>query len=290
MTSLPTEVEDFVSANDFSPCTVKAIRSDLTKFVSWFAAANGERFDPKRVTVRDVADFRTHLHDVRRQATSTTNRALVSIRRFLRHLVGTGALSTNPAASVKELRRVPTAPRGLTPAEVRRVMRETELRGDVRSGAIFGLLLFAGLRVSDVVWLELIDVEIGPRSGQVSCRRGKGNKLRIVPLSAEARRLLSAYLEVRPPSESQAVFIGERGPLKPDGVRSVCSRYAATTGVKFTPHVLRHSFAHRFLQQTSNDLVALAQILGHENLNTTAIYSKRSGAELQQRVDSVRYE
>ena len=121
-------------------------------------------------------------------------------------------------------------------------------------------------------------------------RLGKGNKLRIVPLPVEARRLLSIYLETRPPVQSQTVFIGERGPLTDDGVRAVCSRYAAITGVSFTPHTLRHTFAHRFLASSSNDIVALAQILGHESLNTTAIYTKRSQDELQQRVDELRYE
>lgn len=121
---------------------------------------------------------------------------------------------------------------------------------------------------------------------------GRGNTLRIVPLLVEARRLLSICLECRPPVQEQAVFIGERGPLTDNGLRAVCSHDAAITGVKFTPHTHRHIFARRFLEQTNkaNDLVALAQILGHESLNTTAIYTKRSQDELQQRVDEMRYE
>ena len=86
------------------------------------------------------------------------------------------------------------------------------------------------------------------------------------------------------------MFIGERGPLTDDGVRAVCSRYAAITGVSFTPHTLRHTFAHRFLASTNNDIVALAQILGHENLNTTSIYSRRGQDELQASIAGLRYE
>ncbi len=290
MTDLPTLVDDFLSAHDYSPHTDRAIRSDLDKFARWFVAANGERFDLTRVTVRDVADFREHLTRVRRQSVATVNRALVSVRRFLGHLVQSGALSENPAASVRELRRVPTVPKGLTTGKVRKILREIELRQDRRAGGIIGLMLFGGLRVSDVVGLDLDDVTITPRSGQVICRHGKGNKLRIVPLPVEARRLLSIYLECRPPVQGQAIFIGERGPLTDDGVRAICSRYAAITGVSFTPHTLRHTFAHRFLASTNNDIVALAQILGHESLNTTAIYAKRSEDELQQRVEGMRYE
>ena len=64
----------------------------------------------------------------------------------------------------------------------------------------------------------------------------------------------------------------------------------AITGVAFTAHKLRHSFAHRFLAQTSNDLVALAQILGHESLNTTSIYTRRGQDKLQASIDGLRYE
>lgn len=289
MTDLPSCVDSFLDAHDYSDHTAKAIRADLRKFVRWFESANRERFDPSRITVRDVADFREHLSRVRRQAVATTNRALISLRRFLGHLAANGDLPGNPARAVKELRRTPTVPKGLSPAEVRRVMREVELRQDRRAAAILGLMLYGGLRVSDVVRLELPDLEINPRSGQVVCH-GKGNKQRIVPLPVEARRVLTEYLETRPPTDARAVFIGERGPLTEDGVRAICSKYAAISGAKLHPHLCRHTFAHRFLEQSGNDLVALAQILGHENLNTTSIYAKRSQDELQSRIDGLRYE
>ena len=185
---------------------------------------------------------------------------------------------------------MPTVPQGLQPAQVRKVMREVELREDRRAAAVLGLMLYSGPRVSDVVALELDDLTLAPRSGQAVCRHGKGNKQRTVPLPVEARRALADYLECRPPTDSQAVFLGERGRLTDDGIRALCSKYSAITGVKFTPHVLRHSFAHRFLETSSNDIVALAQILGHESLNTTSVYAKRSQDNLQQRINQLRYE
>ena len=185
---------------------------------------------------------------------------------------------------------MPVVPKGLTPPEVRRILREIEIRGDRKAGGIIGVMLFGGLRASEVTGLELDDVTISPRSGQLVCRQGKGNKQRTVPLSNEARRLLMDYLESRPPNDSEALFIGERGALSYHGVRAICSKYSAISGVAFSAHTLRHSFAHRFLQQTNNDLVALAQLLGHESLNTTAIYTKRGQDELQQKIDGLRYE
>ena len=283
-------LDEFLLANDFCNRTVKAIRSDLRKFAAWFTTANGERLDLARVTTRDIADFKTHLRDVRRQSVATVNRALVSLRRFLAHVQSRGLIESNPASVVKELRRMPSTPKGLTTAEVRKILREIEIRQDRKAGAILGMMLFAGLRASEVVSLELEDLTLGPRSGQVVCRQGKGSKQRMVPLSLEARRLLTAYLETRPPVECQAVFIGERGPLTYSGLRAICSKYAAISGVTYTAHTLRHTFAHRFLELSHNDLVALAQILGHENLNTTSIYTKQSQEALQARIDPLCYE
>ena len=290
MTNLPTCVDDFLSANDFSHHTVKAIKADLRKFINWFVNANGERFDITRITVRDVADFREHMARVQRQSVATVNRALVTTRRFLRHLVQSGALSANPAEAVKELRRMPILPKGLSTSEVRKILREIEIRQDRKAGACIGLMLHAGLRASEVVGLELDDVTVAPRSGQVVCRHGKGNKQRIVPLSVEARRVVQAYLETRPSTDCHAVFIGERGALTYSGLRAICSKYSAITGVAFTAHRLRHTFAHRYLEQTNNDLVGLAQILGHESLNTTSLYTRRGQAELQSSIDGLRYE
>ena len=182
---------------------------------------------------------------------------------------------------------MPSVPKGLNMAEVRRLLREIEIRQDRRAGAILGLMLFSGLRVSEVVGLTLDDLTIQPRTGQAICRHGKGNKQRIVPLPLEARRQLTRYIETRPPVDSNHIFIGERGALSSEGVRCVCLRYSAITGVKFTPHTLRHTFAHRFLATTNNDIVALAQILGHESLNTTSIYTRRTSDDLRERSETV---
>lgn len=287
MSKLATMIEDFLQANDFSRHTDRAFRSDIIKFERWFTTANGEQFDPVRVTVRDVADFRDHLARVRRQSVATVNRAVVSVRRFFGHLVQQGVLPENPAASVRELRRMTSVPKGLSMAEVRKLLREIEIRQDHRAGAILGLMLFSGLRVSEVVGMTLADLTIQPRTGQAVCRHGKGNKQRIVPLPLEARRLMNRYLDTRPPVDSNRIFIGERGALSSEGVRCVCLRYSAITGVKFTPHSLRHTFAHRFLATTNNDIAALAQILGHESLNTTSIYTRRSSEDLRERSETV---
>ena len=123
------------------------------------------------------------------------------------------------------------------------------------------------------------DLDLNERSGWARVL-GKGNKQRMVPVPLPARKALSSYLACRPPFNTDRIFVGERGPLTTRGIRGICCRYAAISGVHVHPHALRHSFAKTFLAENGNDLVALAAILGHESLETTRRYVQRSESEL----------
>ena len=279
----------FLDNNDFSVHTVKALIFDIRKFAQYFVAVNNEPFDSMRTTTMDLTSFKRYLREEKRQAISTVNRALVSVRRYLDWLVDKGKLEANPGKVVKELRRQQLVPKGLERNQVRKLLREIDLRQDIRSKAVFAIFLHTGCRISDLVQIELQDLLMNERSGSVVFRNGKGSKQRQVPLPLPARRAIQEYIQVRPPVQSPLLFIGERGPLSDVGIRSLCKKYSCICGFKIHPHLLRHTMAHQFLRDTNNDIVALAQILGHENIQTTARYSQRTQDDLADATERMVY-
>lgn len=290
--TIPKQEELFcqhIDMLDVSQHTIQALILDIRKFAKWFTAANAEPWDIERVTSRDVIDFRDYLKSEKKQAVSTINRNLASIRKYFKWLCQNDYLTANPTSSVKELKKQPLAPQGLNRSEVRKLLREVELRKDIRSKAIFSLILYSGARLSDVTFLELSDMTISDRSGTVFYRHGKGSKQRIVPLPLQARKAITQYLQSRPPVDSQRVFIGERGVLNRRGIQTIFEKYRALTGIEnLHCHILRHTFSHIFLSSSGN-LCQLASLLGHESLNSTAIYTKNSIEQLGEAVDRMVY-
>jgi site-specific recombinase XerD len=129
------------------------------------------------------------------------------------------------------------------------------------------------------------DVILSDRKGTIQIRAevAKGGKERAVPVPKKAREALRVYIEERLADSNGALFIGRQGPLSTEGVAAVVAKYAAWSRLEgVTPHVLRHTFAYSYLENNNNDLVALADILGHSDLNTTRIYTRRRLSDLQE--------
>lgn len=159
-----------------------------------------------------------------------------------------------------------------------------------RDASLVLFLLHTGLRVSEVIAMKHVDVQMSARKGQITVR-GKGQKQRGVPLNTEARRALQDWLEVRPDSEDEHVWVNvsteaETG-LSVRSAQRTLTRYGRAAGIEhLTPHTLRHSFAKN-LVDASVGLEKVAALLGHSNLNTTRVYVTPSEKDLEKAVEQV---
>lgn len=268
--------------------TLVAYRSDWKKLAIWSNHSNGEPFDLARAVGREAAEFRAYLLSLG-QSPATVNRALAFLGEYAKWAAACGETRASlPAevAAVQPVGRQALAPRGLSRPELRRFLKEVDVRASIRDRALIYLMLFTGMRLSEAAGLEVRDLLISERKGTASVRSevAKGGKMRVVPIPAAARLILSMYLAERR-DDGGRLFQGERGPIGRNGISRIIAKYAATAKVSMTPHTLRHCFAYRFLAATNNDLIGLADILGHSNVNTTRLYTKRRLEDLESAVE-----
>src|SRR3954463_2604860 len=271
-----------------SPKTRDAYRLDVLHFAGWFAQTRGEAFTPEAVTPTDVREYRGHLLNVEHRQPATVNRRLAALRRFFQWAKATGLVKELPTENVKGVASSPRAPHWLEKRDVDRLIRAVERHGNTRDLAIVLTLRHTGIRVSELSSLMLGDVETSERKGSLTVRSGKGSKFRVLPLNVDARQALIAYLKVRPTVSVDHLFIGQRGQgISSRAVELLVTKYARLAGLDdVTPHILRHSFGKHALDAGA-DLVSVSALLGHQRLETTAIYTTPSRRDLEKVVEKL---
>jgi integrase/recombinase XerC len=276
---------DELRRQEASARTIENYRSDLARFAAWFAQTVGKPFAAAAVTPTDVREYKAYLQHIEKRQPATVNRRLAGLRKFFAWAASTGHIAEAPTRQVKGLGAVQPAPKALTKREADKLLREVEQAHNKRDVAVLRLLRHTGLRVSELCNLRLGDITMSARAGQAVVRSGKGNKYRAVPLNVPTRAAIREYLDVRPKTTDDQLFIGQRGPLKSEGVEDLVKKYAYHAGLSgVTPHVLRHTFGKQLLDSGVN-LVTVAALMGHSRLETTALYTQPSARDLAQAVD-----
>src|SRR5215212_4285429 len=268
-----------------SPQTIRAYRQDLTAFGRFLHQSTGEVFTAAAVTPTDLREYRSFLLNVRHAAPATINRHLAALRKFFIWAKARGWLRELPTDEVRGVREVARPPKWLEKRDVDRLIREAERGGSKRDLAIVQLLRHTGLRVGELVALKVGDVETSERKGAAVVRSGKGGKQRTVPLNVDGRRAIDAYKEVRPRVPSDYLFISQRGDgLQAQAVENLVKKYAQRASLEdVTPHTLRHTFG-KSLVDAGIDLGTVATLMGHERLDTTALYTQPGARDLEQAV------
>jgi len=288
-----------------SPHTVRAYESDLSQFIAHAAAGAGIKrgeLTPAQLDRSAIRRFLGELH-ARGQTRASAARKLAAARTFLRYLRREGIIEDDPGALVATPKRDIRMPAHLSEQEIVALIAaapDTTPLGR-RDRAILELFYASGLRLSELVGLDLDDVNL---SGRMSRVRGKGGKERLVPFNTSAAKAIRAYLNDREMlvrgrarqdgregqdrrdatgrRQRHALFVNYRGGrLTVRSVDRLVRRYVAATSARMgiSPHALRHSFATHLLQRGA-DLRAIQELLGHAQLSTTQRYTHVNAAQL----------
>lgn len=254
----------------YSPRTLALYAGDLQRL----AACAGER-PPEALQAHDLRRCLAQLH-ARGHAPRSLARMLSAWRSFYTWLGREGRVTANPCSGLRPPKGVRRLPHTLTPDALARMLDGPSDRDPValRDHAMFELMYSSGLRLAELVGLDLADVD--RETGEVMVT-GKGRKTRIVPVGRAALSALTAWLAVRAAlaRDEQALFVGAHGErISPRVVQARLRRLALARGVheRVHPHALRHSFASHVLQ-SSGDLRAVQEMLGHASLSTTQVYT-----------------
>ncbi len=264
-----------------SPHTLRNYASDLNQLSAFAARRVAVAVADLRCEVLDQTMLRSFLIDIlRRNRKSSAARKLSAVKRFVRYLLQTGALVSDPSAGITTPKKEQQLPAHLSVDDMFRLLEAPDLATAVgaRDRSLLEVTYSCGLRVSELVGLDWSDVDVSLALVRV---RGKGNKERVVPIGRTALQALEAYrarleeLCGRAPRDPRAVFLNRRGGrLTARSVARLVDAYTMTSGLagKLSPHALRHSFATHLLGAGA-DLRSIQELLGHASLSTTQKYT-----------------
>jgi len=273
--------------------TVRAYESDLSQFLDFLGSRLGRTARPSDLDRRLVRAFLSELYE-RGQARASSARKLAAIRSYARYLRREGLLDHDPGAFVSTPRLERKIPAHLDPDEMGVLLQAPDGATPLgrRDRAILELLYASGLRLSELVDLDLDDVNL---SGRLVRVRGKGGKERIVPFNRSATAAIRAYLKDRHTfvaapaydrgrtgSRRDALIVNYRGGrLSGRSVDRLVRRYVAQSSARLgiSPHALRHSFATHLLERGA-DLRVIQELLGHTRVSTTQRYTHVSTAQI----------
>lgn len=286
------EIGDFLDyltyERNVSPNTIHAYRDDLESFVAFlcndYFTMGRDQLDLRKVDHLTVRSYLAHLSR-RKLARASVARHLSALRSFFKYLVREELVEMNPARTVATPKREKHLPAVMQTSDVALLIEQPDVSTPlgVRDAAFLELMYGSGLRISELVGVDIDDLELRAKLVKV---RGKGSKERIVPFGSKAEAALRAWLALRgeivSDVEEQAVFVNHRG--KRITTRSVArhfDRYVKQAALRegISPHTLRHSFATHLLNAGA-DLRGIQELLGHASLSTTQKYTHLSDWQL----------
>lgn len=270
--------------------SVEAYLHDLDKLVQYFTLKN-QTTGPLNVTTKDIKDFLVWIHELGMTATSQA-RVLSGIKAFYRYLLMEDALKDDPASLVEGPRTGRKLPDTLNIEEINNLINQIDLSTPEgqRNKAMLETLYACGLRVSELVNLRISNLYLEIDFIKIT---GKGDKERLVPIGAEAKKHIKIYkneIRVHLPTirkeDEDILFLNRRGgKISRVMVFTIIKNLASKAGIRknISPHTFRHSFATHLVEGGA-DLRAVQEMLGHESITTTEIYTHLDRKYLQETI------
>jgi integrase/recombinase XerC len=265
---------DYLAYNKrYSPHTINAYKRDITRLISALEEQGYTQWDQTQADTIRTAMVTARKADL---AAKSIQRILSSWRSFFTYLLQQGVVTLNPVKGIRAPKSARKLPNSLDPDQVSQVLNAPIATDDpmaLRDQAMMELTYSCGLRLAELASLNVFDIDLTDASLIVT---GKGNKTRQLPVGRLAVSAITCWLQQRSQLkcfDANALFINHRGQRM--GVRGIQMRMAAmaaTHGQHIHPHMLRHSFASHLLQ-SSGDLRAVQELLGHSNISTTQVYT-----------------
>ncbi|MEM9774989.1 MAG: tyrosine-type recombinase/integrase [Chloroflexota bacterium] len=276
--------------------TLKAYERAWQHLSAWYETHYAESCDPNRLIGRDIRDWKSYQQVVERAAPSTINQRLTAISTFYSWAMSKNKVDHNPSIEIKPIRLHKNRPKSLSTKQLRQLLRAVHSSGSLRAIAMIELLVGTGVRVGELVKLQVDDLTLKSRSGWITVREGKNDSYREIPLTKEVRVAISNYLELHPynledheqyQNSYSPLWWGKQGPLvHRSSVLRMLNKYAQHAQLEsLGPHILRHTFATQYLQANPEDLRGLAALLGHSNLNTVMVYTEPTRQDLTSRLE-----
>lgn len=277
----------------YSNNTIVAYRNDLEQFVQFLSGQDGVINWPD-VRKESLVAYVNCLKGEREYASATVARKVAATKSFFHHLVSEGLLPEDPSATLDSPKVRKYLPTSISESDVERLLK-APLRHDsvraLRDSALLELLYATGMRVSEVVDLDLCDIDLEGSVVHCTSKNGRG-KERTIPVYRHAVGCLSTYLTVGRPKlvhddEERALFLNHRGRrLTRQGLWLIIRKYVEEVGIQapVTPHTLRHSFATHLLNGGA-DVREVQGLLGHANVSTTQVYTQLSQERLREVYD-----
>ena len=245
----------------------------------------------KTITTLDIFEFMNFVTDDRNNMSSTRQRKCTSIKSFFNYLsIHEGLLSSNPAETLTPPKKAKTLPHFLSLEQSIELLNAVDGPDKERDYCILTLFLNCGMRLSELVGINLRDVIHNTSSLRIL---GKGNKERMVYLNDACLSAIEAYVRVRPKDDVKdrdALFLSNRGTrISPKTVQAMVNKYLAKIGLGgagLSVHKLRHTAATLMYRHGNVDIRVLQEILGHENLGTTEIYTHTSSEQMEQAINA----